>query len=249
MLSRGIQAEQFVTNFETAEMVKYTNNAWHAVKITFANEIGGISKALGIDSHEVMRVLVADRKLNISPAYMKPGFVFGGSCLPKDLRALRYRAASLDVGIPMLEATLQSNQLQIERAFRMVQQLGHRNVGLIGLAFKSGTDDLRESALVELAERLLGKGFDLRIFDSNVNLPALSGSNQRFAAARLPHLSRLLVGSIDQIMDHSQTIIVGSVDDRFRKIQDAARTDQHIIDLARLPIDRSRAVNYAGIGW
>jgi len=166
------------TDIEIAEMVKYADNAWHALKVGFANEIGNVCKALEVDAHRVMDIFCQDTKLNLSPSYLKPGFAFGGSCLPKDLRALLYKAKTLDVSAPILGAILPSNEQQIERGVQAVIEKGSKKVGILGFSFKAGTDDLRESPIVELAERLIGKGYDLRMYDSNVRLAAIHGANR-----------------------------------------------------------------------
>lgn len=248
-INRLIKAPEVVTDYATAEAVKYANNAWHAVKIVFANEIGRVSKALNIDGHEVMRVLCLDQKLNLSAAYLRPGFAFGGSCLPKDLRALQYRARSLDVAVPLLEATARSNALQVDRALEMVLAHGRRRVGMLGLSFKARTDDLRESPLVEMAERLYGKGFDLRIFDPNVQYSALMGANLHFVRARLPHLSALMVERPEAVVAHADTLVIGTDESQYRDLVQRPRDGQRVIDLVR--IDRSLRSNgdYEGICW
>ncbi|MDT7671332.1 MAG: GDP-mannose 6-dehydrogenase, partial [Pseudonocardiales bacterium] len=203
----------FRVPIKVAEMTKYADNSFHGLKIGFANEIGAICAALGLDSHKVMDIFLADRKLNISPAYLRPGFAFGGSCLPKDLRGLVYAARRADVSVPILEHVLTSNTEQLHRAFEVVAATGKRKIGLLGLSFKPGTDDLRESPLVELAERLLGKGYDLRIYDANVTLSRLVGANREYIEERLPHLSDLLGDSVDEVMDHAEVCIVGCKDE------------------------------------
>ena len=179
-----------IVTMREAEAVKYVNNAWHALKISFANEIGAVCSALSIDSHVVMGILCADRRLNISPAYLRPGFACGGSCLPKDLRALRAKARQVDTPTPVLDATLAGNDLQIERTFQIIEGKGRRKVSLIGLSFKSDTDDLRESPLVILAERLIGRGFDVRVYDPNIRLSRLTGTNLAYVTDRLPHIAQ-----------------------------------------------------------
>lgn len=242
---------EYVVDIPTAEMIKYTNNCWHATKIVFANEIGNIAKKAEVDGHLVMEVLCADKRLNVSSAYMKPGMAFGGSCLPKDLRALRYRATQLDVSTPMLDAVGSSNSLQIDRAFNTIMsksKLGR--VGLLGLSFKSGTDDLRESPLVEIAERLYGKGIDLRIYDDNVRYSALNGANLGFVNTRLPHLSKLMVDEIDEIYEHAEVIVIGNADPRFADVMDRCKPAQSVVDLVRIASDRPRSGGaYEGLCW
>lgn len=196
----------------TAEMIKYACNAFHAVKISFANEIGALSEKLGIDGHEVMSTLCEDSKLNISPAYLKPGFAFGGSCLPKDLRALNYRVRSLDLKLPLLESTLASNSQHLDRAIDTVLSLAAQRIGVIGLAFKENTDDLRESPVVTLLEQLIGKGRDVRVFDPHIRLDAIYGSNRNFILETIPHIGRLLAG-LDQVLDWADHLVLAQRQD------------------------------------
>jgi GDP-mannose 6-dehydrogenase len=241
---------EFVVDIPTAEMIKYTNNCWHATKIVFANEVGNICKKVGVDGRRVMEVLCADKKLNISAAYMKPGMAFGGSCLPKDLRALRYRATQLDVATPLLEAVSRSNSLQIDNAFKaIVDKAKSGRVGMLGLSFKSGTDDLRESPLVEVAERLYGKGFDLKIFDANVKCDELNGQNRSFANQHIPHLSKLLVSDLDDIYEHAEVIVVGNADPRFTDVMERRRPEQSVVDLAQIAARQKSGPSYEGLCW
>ncbi len=237
------------TDLETAEMVKYVDNAWHALKVGFANEIGGICKAVGIDGHQVMDIFCRDQKLNISASYLKPGFAFGGTCLPKDLRALLANAASHDVSVPILNAVLPSNQLQLERGVRAVIDAGRDKVGILGLSFKAGTDDLRESPVVELAERLLGKGFDLRVYDANVNMAQINGTNRDYVLNRIPHISRLMVPSINKLLSHAQTIVIGNSAPEFQDVPNSMVEGQVLVDLVRIADMRSIAGVYEGISW
>ncbi|MGW0064113.1 UDP binding domain-containing protein, partial [Streptosporangium sandarakinum] len=227
-----------------------TDNAFHGLKISFANEIGAICQALGLDSHQVMDVFLADRKLNVSPAYLRPGFAFGGSCLPKDLRGLVYAARRADVSVPLLAHVLPSNDDHLRRAFELVTAAGGRRVGLFGLSFKPGTDDLRESPMVELAERLLGKGYDLRIYDANVSLSRLVGANRDYIASRLPHLGDLLSGSAGEVLAHADVCVVGCKDPDVLDAL-AGAGDRVIIDLVRLPDAAARRAHpgYVGLGW
>ena len=195
---------------EVAEKVKHTCNTSHAAKITFANEIGNIAKAMGVDGREVMEVVCADRKLNISDYYMRPGFAFGGSCLPKDVRALTYRAAQRDVHTPMLSSIMNSNKAQVEKAFDLVSGFGSRKIGLLGLSFKADTDDLRESPLVELAEQLIGKGYQLKIYDKNVDYARVHGANREYINAHIPHVSSLLTSDLSEVVQDSDVMVLGN---------------------------------------
>ncbi|WP_406319167.1 nucleotide sugar dehydrogenase [Streptosporangium sp. NBC_01639] len=249
-LYSGIPGEVFRVPMAVAEMTKYADNAFHGLKISFANEIGAICQAIGLDSHRVMDVFLADRKLNISPAYLRPGFAFGGSCLPKDLRGLVYAARRADVSVPLLSHVLPSNEDHLRRAFELVAAAGSRRIGLFGLSFKPGTDDLRESPLVELAERLLGKGYDLRIYDANVSLSRLMGANRDYIESRLPHLGDLLSNSADDVLSHADVCVVGCKDPAVLSALDGAG-DRTIIDLVRLPDADTRRAHpgYVGLGW
>ncbi|MCF5374749.1 nucleotide sugar dehydrogenase, partial [Pseudomonas syringae] len=214
-----------------AEMIKYTCNVWHATKVTFANEIGNIAKAVGVDGREVMDVVCQDKALNLSQYYMRPGFAFGGSCLPKDVRALTYRASSLDVEAPLLNSLMRSNTSQVQNAFDMVASYDTRKVALLGLSFKAGTDDLRESPLVELAEMLIGKGFELSIFDSNVEYARVHGANKDYIESKIPHVSSLLNSDFDQVINDSDVIILGNRDERFRALANKTPEGKRVIDL------------------
>jgi len=244
-----LDAPMIRTDLKTAEMVKYADNVWHALKISFANEMGNICKALGIDGHHVMDIFCQDRKLNLSPCYLKPGFAFGGSCLPKDVRALTYKGRSLDLELPLLNAILPSNQQQVENGLRMITSVGKKKIGILGFSFKAGTDDLRESPLVEVIERLLGKGYDIRIYDKNVNLAKLIGANRDYILNYIPHISRLMVESIDDVLEHAQTIVIGNDASEFKQIIEHLREDQVIVDLVRITDQRSQKGVYNGICW
>ena len=243
-----MDAPMIRTDVETAEMVKYADNSWHAVKVAFANEIGNLSKAVGIDGHKVMQIFCQDTKLNLSAYYMKPGFAFGGSCLPKDVRALTYKARSLDVDTPLLNAVLPSNQRQIERAIDMVLAKGKRKVGVLGFAFKAGTDDLRESPMVDVIEALIGKGYELRLYDKNVNLAALTGANRDFILNHIPHISRLMVESIDEVLEFAETLVIGNGAPEFRAALGSLRPEQVVVDYVRVSDATSHAA-YDGICW
>src|SRR6266536_3989997 len=248
-LYSGIDAPVLATSVKTAEMVKYVCNCFHALKVTFANEIGNICKGLGIDSHEVMDLFCRDTKLNISPYYLKPGFAFGGSCLPKDLRAMNYKAKELDVAVPVLSSILPSNRLQVERAVEMVLRTGKKRVGVLGFSFKAGTDDLRESPMVNLIETLLGKGLQLSIYDRDVLLARLFGANKDYIEREIPHVSQLMRGSIDEVLESSEIIVLGNKAEEFRQIESKLKDNQIIIDLVRLFDKRLTNESYQGICW
>jgi len=237
------------TDVETAEMVKYTDNVWHALKVGFANEIGNICKSLDLDGHQVMDIFCKDTKLNLSPYYMKPGFAFGGSCLPKDVRALTYKGRSLDLDLPILNSILPSNNAQIDRGFRMITEKGKRRIGILGFSFKAGTDDLRESPLVEIIERLLGKGYDLKIYDKNVNIAKLVGANKDYILNHIPHISRIMVDQLQDVLDHAETIVVGNSAPEFTSIPSKIREGQVVVDLVRIGTNKSEPGKYDGICW
>ncbi len=249
-LYEGIEAPLVSTSIRVAEMMKYTSNAWHAVKVVFANEIGNLCKRVGVDSHEVMDIFCKDDKLNLSSYYLKPGFAFGGSCLPKDVRALQYRAKEVDLDMPMIGAVLGSNRLQVQHAIEQVVETGKKKIGLFGFSFKAGTDDLRESPMVILAEALLGKGYQLCIYDRNVSLARLVGANKQYIEEQIPHLSRHLCDTIDEVIDASDVLVVGNASPEFAEAVMRCRPDQVVIDLVRLPLDFSRVrARYEGICW
>ena len=247
-LYTSIEAQVLITPVKTAEMVKYVCNCFHALKISFANEVGNICKSLGIDSHEVMDVFCQDTKLNLSASYLKPGFAFGGSCLPKDLRAINYKAKQLDVVVPVLSSLLESNRLQIERAVEMVLRTGKKRIGVLGFSFKAGTDDLRESPMVALIETLIGKGFQLAIYDRDVSLARLFGANKQFIERGIPHISRLMRSSLDEVLETSDLLVIGNRAEEFREIESKLRADQILIDLVRL-LEKTSADSYQGICW
>lgn len=236
-----------------AEMVKYASNTFHALKVAFANEIGNLCKAYGIDSHAVMDVFVQDTKLNLSPYYLKPGFSFGGSCLPKDLRALLYAAQQADVTVPVLEGVLPSNTLQTKKALEMVMQTNARSVGLVGLSFKANTDDLRESPAIELAERLIGKGYNLHIYDREVALSRLHGSNRRYIDEVIPHISSLMRPSLVETLSVAELVIISKKPSpqEYEVLCQQLRPDQTVIDLVRLdaPLLEAFQGRYHGICW
>jgi GDP-mannose 6-dehydrogenase len=249
-LYANVPAPIVTTSIRTAEMIKYASNTWHALKVTFANEVGNLCKRLNIDSHEVMDIFCRDEKLNLSSYYLKPGFAFGGSCLPKDVRAMQYRAKEVDLEMPVIQSILTSNQLQIQHALDQIVETGKKRVGLLGFSFKAGTDDLRESPIVILAEALLGKGFQLCIYDRNVSLARLVGANKDYINKQIPHLSSLLCESIDEVLEKSEVIVVGNAAPEFGDALTRTRPDHIVLDLVRVKTERDRIpADYRGICW
>jgi len=245
-----VDAPIVTTTIRTAEMIKYASNTWHALKVTFANEVGNLCKRLNIDSHEVMEIFCRDEKLNLSSYYMRPGFAFGGSCLPKDVRAIQYRAKEVDLEMPVIQSILSSNRLQIQHAIDEIVDTGKKRVGLLGFSFKAGTDDLRESPIVILAEALLGKGFQLRIYDRNVSIARLVGANKDYINMQIPHLSSLLFESIDDVLGESDVIVVGNASPEFSVALTRTRADQIVLDLVRMTTPRDQILaEYRGICW
>jgi GDP-mannose 6-dehydrogenase len=250
-LYADVDAPVLIVPLRAAEMVKYANNAFHALKVVFANEVGSICKQQGIDSHQVMDIFCMDEKLNLSSYYLKPGFAFGGSCLPKDLRALLYHAHRLDLRVPVLEAILPSNELQVKRGFGLIKQTGKKKIGVLGFSFKAGTDDLRESPLVELIETLIGKGYQVKVYDENVSLARLHGANRAYIEREIPHIATLMCGSAEEVMLESEVIVIGNKAPEFRHVLDQwVRPEQTIIDLVRIweNLDQLDA-KYEGICW
>ena len=213
------------------------------------NEIGNVGKEVGIDGHRTMDIFCHDTKLNLSPYYLKPGFAFGGSCLPKDLRALIYKARSLDLDLPVLNAIMLSNERQLERGIRMILDKGNKKVGILGFSFKAGTDDLRESPVVEVIERLIGKGYELRVYDRNVQLASLVGANRDYILNRIPHISDLMVDNIEDVLSFADTVVVGTGAEEFRTILTKLRAGQVIVDFVRIVDIRSESGKYDGICW
>ncbi|MEQ1757816.1 MAG: nucleotide sugar dehydrogenase [Vicinamibacterales bacterium] len=243
--------EKFTSSLETAEMVKYACNAFHALKLTFANEIGILSQQMGVDSHAAMRLVCQDTKLNISPAYMRPGFAFGGSCLPKDVRALLAYSRAHDCEVPLLQGVMTSNKAQIQRAIDLVLATGKRKVTMLGLSFKEGTDDLRESPLVMLAEALIGKGCDLRIYDQNVSVARLVGANKRYIENEIPHVSSLLVTDLASAVEHGEVLVIGNAAPEFKTTLPALlKGCKTIVDLVHVgELKNLPQVEYRGITW
>ncbi|HEX8707363.1 MAG TPA: UDP-glucose/GDP-mannose dehydrogenase family protein [Pyrinomonadaceae bacterium] len=248
-LYAGINAPLFVTPIKAAEMVKYACNCFHALKVSFANEIGNICKGLGIDSHQVMDAFCQDTKLNLSPYYLKPGFAFGGSCLPKDLRAITYKAKELDVEVPVLSSILPSNRGQIERAVEMILRTGKKRIGVLGFSFKAGTDDLRESPMVALIETLIGKGMQLEIYDRDVSLARLFGANKEYIEREIPHISQLMRAEMGEVLEAADVLVIGNKAEEFRALESRLREDQIVIDLVRLFDDGPGRGQYQGICW
>ncbi len=251
LYEKAVSAPIVRTEIKTAEMLKYACNAFHAIKVSFANEIGNLCKKMKVDSHMVMDLLCRDRKLNLSPYYLKPGFAFGGSCLPKDLRAILYKAKEMDLEAPVLNAALESNKKQIDVAFNMVHRNGTKKVGVLGLSFKSGTDDLRESPMVDLVERLLGKGYAISIYDKDVSTASLFGSNRKYIESVIPHISSLMKNSIREVVEDSEVLIVAGAGEEHREALSYIRdTDTFVVDLVRIAAS-AQDVNcfYEGICW
>ena len=246
-LYQGLDAPVIRKSIEVAEMIKYTCNVWHATKVSFANEIGNIAKASGVDGREVMDVVCQDYKLNLSRYYLRPGFAFGGSCLPKDVRALTYRAGQLDVEHPLLASIMASNRNQVKNAFELITRQDKRRIGLLGLSFKAGSDDLRESPLVELAEMLIGKGYELSIYDANVEYARVFGANREYIESKIPHVSSLLCNDLQQVIREAEVVVLGNNDDRFAQALDASGGKQ-IIDLVGFMAHGSDAQR-EGICW
>jgi GDP-mannose 6-dehydrogenase len=245
----GFSAPLVHCSMRAAEMIKYADNSFHALKVVFANEIGSLCKRLGIDSHEVMRVFCLDTRLNISPAYLMPGFAYGGSCLPKDLRAVMSLARNHNLDLPLLSSIQTSNENHVLRVINMVIDSGVRSVCLLGLSFKPGTDDLRESPLVELLERLLGKGFDIRVFDENVIISRLRGGNRAFIEQRLPHIAQLLVTDAQEAIESAQAVIIGTNDPAFVAAIESTGEPKVIFDLVRLFKNPPARHSYHGVCW
>jgi GDP-mannose 6-dehydrogenase len=247
---KDIQAPVIRTEIKVAEMTKYACNAFHALKVTFANEIGNICKSLSIDSHEVMDTFCMDRELNISPCYFKPGFAFGGSCLPKDMRALVYQVTQLDLESPLLRSILLSNSQQIDRAFDLIRKTGKMKVGILGLSFKPGTDDLRESPIVDLVEKLIGKGYKVGIYDKEVSLARIFGANKRYIEQAIPHIACLLNESAQMVVEDAELIVIGKKSPEFADMVASLDRDKIVVDLVRILPDTGKFnSHYEGICW
>src|SRR5437868_7249910 len=241
----------FETSFRSAEMVKYVCNTWHALKVAFANEMGTLAKELGVDADAVVEIFTADNKLNISPSYLKPGFAFGGSCLPKDVRAMNYRAKELDLKLPLFEAILPSNEVHLQRAVEMVLETGKKKIAMLGLSFKAATDDLRESPQVQLVKQLLGEGRQLQIWDHNVSLGRLIGSNREYIEQVIPHVGSLLSSDLEQVVKGAEVVVLGTRGVAKDVLKPLLRPEQVVIDLVNLEKTRRPETDaaYAGICW
>lgn len=246
-----VPGKVFETSFRSAEMVKYVCNAWHAVKVAFANEVGTMAKSMDVDAEAVIEIFSADTKLNISPSYLKPGFAFGGSCLPKDVRALNYRAKELDLALPLFESVLPSNDAHLERAIEMVLSTGKKNIAMLGLSFKAATDDLRESPQVQLVKRLIGEGCQLKIWDDNVSLGRLIGSNREYIEQVIPHIGSLLSSNLDQVLEKADVVVIGTRGIDRKKLESHLRPEQVVVDLVNLEKARRPAAGraYEGLCW
>jgi len=249
-LYENVNAPLIRKSIRVAEMLKYSCNAFHALKVSFANEIGNICKSLEIDSHEVMDVFCKDTKLNLSSYYLKPGFAFGGSCLPKDLRAILYKAKEMDIEVPLLKKILESNNNQIEVAFNLIRKTGKKKIGFLGLSFKPGTDDLRESPMVELIEKLLGKGYSLALYDKQVSMAKIFGSNKKYIESVIPHISTLMKSSAKEAVDQSEIVVFGNKSCEDKNILSRINGDKLVIDLARVTQNfKKMDGHYEGICW
>ncbi len=249
-LYAGIEAPVVTTPFGAAEMLKYVNNSFHALKVAFANEMGNICKSVGIDSHEVMDLFCLDTKLNISPVYLKPGFAFGGSCLPKDLRALTSYARSQNVTTPLLSSVLESNQQQVETALKLIERTRKKKIGVLGLTFKAGTDDIRESPIVKVVEALVGRGMQVKVHDENIDIARMVGANREYLESYIPYLSDILKPTMRDVVDDSEVVVVATASAAHREVVEHLRADQIVIDLVRIvPNGRLPAERYIGISW
>jgi len=247
---QGITAPFMVAEVGVAEMIKYVNNAFHALKVTFANEVGNICKKLGIDSHSLMEVFCLDRKLNLSPYYLKPGFAYGGSCLPKDLKALKTIVRDLYLDCPVIENIERSNEIQKAMVLEQILAFEKRRIGFLGLSFKAGTDDLRNSPIIDIIEQLIGKGFDVRIYDRNVHLSQLIGANREYILKRIPIISQLITNDPDEILDHSEVLVVVNKTPGYERVVEAIGSEQIVYDLARIePERRESRPGYHGVAW
>jgi GDP-mannose 6-dehydrogenase len=247
-LYEELPAEIIATDIRVAEIMKYVNNTFHALKIVFGNEIGNICKELEIDSHKVMEIFCKDKQLNISPYYFKPGFAYGGSCLPKDSKALTTLAKDCYINVPVINSINDSNEIQKQKAIDMIINKGKRTVGILGLSFKAGTDDLRSSPIVDVVERLLGKGFELKIYDKNVKVSELTGTNKDYIESKIPHLQRFITDNLSSVINKSEVIVVTNKESEFEDILEKY-PNKIIIDLVRMWDQVIYNGQYEGISW
>jgi GDP-mannose 6-dehydrogenase len=247
-LYRHLPAEVIMTNLKVAEIMKYVDNTYHALKISFGNEVGNICTEMGIDSHEVMDIFCRDKQLNISPYYFKPGFAYGGSCLPKDLKGFQTLAHDLYVDVPVIDSIDKTNEIQIQRAIKTIFKHWNKKLGFLGLSFKAGTDDLRNSPAVTVIEALLGKGCDIKIYDKNINLSVLTGTNKEYINARIPHLATLLINDATSLINNCNIIIINTKEPEFFDLVKDIH-DKIIIDFVRLDESLLAKKNYIGINW
>ena len=248
-LYRQLPGEVIITDLKIAEIMKYINNTFHALKISFGNEVGNICAEMGIDSHKVMAIFCKDKQLNISPYYFKPGFAFGGSCLPKDLKGLQTLAHDLYVNVPVIESINKSNELQIQRAVEIIQRTEKKRIGFLGLSFKAGTDDLRNSPAVTLVETLLGKGYEVKIYDKNIYLSNLTGTNKAYIDQHIPHLSKLMVSDINELGVDVDVIVINNKEKEYLEVLEKTPDNTVIVDMVRLPEAMRTKNNYIGINW
>ena len=247
-LYRNTTAEIVITDLKIAEIMKYVNNTYHALKISFANEVGNICSELGIDSYKVMEIFCKDQQLNISPYYFKPGFAYGGSCLPKDLKGLQTLAHDIYVEVPVINGIDKTNEIQIQRAIKLIYQYSNKKLGFLGLSFKAGTDDLRNSPAVTIIEALIGKGCDICIYDRNIKVSLLTGTNKQYINSKIPHLSSLMADTAEKLIADSDVIIVNTNEKEFFPLLKDCK-EKIIIDMVRLDESLLNKPNYLGINW
>jgi GDP-mannose 6-dehydrogenase len=246
-LYSGFPGPMIQTSMDVAEMVKYVDNAFHALKVTFANEIGQLCRHLDIDSHAVMNIFSQDTKLNISKAYLTPGFAFGGSCLPKDLRAINYLAKTLDLEVPLMASLMESNRKLIDKAVKEIIALGKKRIGFAGFSFKAGTDDLRESPIVEVIEQLIGKGFEIKLYDRHVAMARLTGANKEYINRTIPHIASLMAPALDVLLKECEVIVIGNRDEEFKGIPSRVDSEQMVYDFVRIMGRFKNGENYIAI--
>jgi GDP-mannose 6-dehydrogenase len=249
-LYQGVGGEIVVTAIRTAEMLKYVNNAFHALKVSFANEVGRWGRSEGVDSHEVMSLFCRDSRLNLGATYLKPGFAFGGSCLPKDLRALNQRARHHDLDLPVLGAIMSSNERHVDEAVHLIERLRKRRVGVLGLSFKAGTDDLRESPILKVVGTLVGKGYSLLLHDPNIDMERVLGANRRFVEDEVPYLPERLRPTVGEVVKASEVIVVANHSREYREVGALLERGQVLVDLAHA-VDRAsvKHAEYHGLAW